>query len=124
MESLKFRMALPSVFPSSGSRLGPKMSSTMPRIRRCSPEIPNIVWVYLLALGFSSAVLTSRVCADEIHPSGNNAFQTVTGDDNEDDRQHWDRLYNTQSYVYGTQPASFLRDHLKLLTQGKVLDIA
>jgi 2-polyprenyl-3-methyl-5-hydroxy-6-metoxy-1,4-benzoquinol methylase len=62
--------------------------------------------------------------ADEIHPSGNNAYQTVTGDDNEDDRQHWDRLYNTQNYVYGTEPASFLKDHLKLLPNGKVLDIA
>jgi 2-polyprenyl-3-methyl-5-hydroxy-6-metoxy-1,4-benzoquinol methylase len=62
--------------------------------------------------------------ADEIHPSGNNAYQTVTGDDTEDDRRHWDRLYNTQSYVYGKEPAAFLRDNLKLLPQGKVLDIA
>jgi tellurite methyltransferase len=83
-----------------------------------------MLWVYLLALGFSSAVAPGGARADEIHPSGNNAYQTVTGDDNEDDRQHWDRLYNTQGYVYGTEPAGFLKDHLKLLPQGKVLDIA
>jgi 2-polyprenyl-3-methyl-5-hydroxy-6-metoxy-1,4-benzoquinol methylase len=79
----------------------------------------------LLGWAVSSLVLPRATVADEIHPSGNNAYQTVTGDDNEDDRLHWDRLYNTQSYLFGKEPAAFLKDHLKLLpNNGKVLDIA
>jgi len=60
----------------------------------------------------------------EIRPKGNNAYQMVTGDDSEEDRGHWDALYNTQAYVYGKEPASFLRDNVKLLPVGKALDIA
>jgi tellurite methyltransferase len=63
--------------------------------------------------------------ADEIQPHGSNAFQEVTGDGLEGDRQHWDNIYNTSSYVYGKEPAAFLKAHLGLLPKsGRVLDIA
>lgn len=66
----------------------------------------------------------SVASADEISPKGSNAYQLVTGDDSEEDRRHWDRIYNRRSYVYGKEPAAFLKDHLHLLSSGRVLDIA
>jgi SAM-dependent methyltransferase len=69
---------------------------------------------------------SGAVCwGDEIRPKGANAYQMVTGDDSEDDRQKWDKLYNTKAYVYGKEPASFLKQSLPfLLSTGKVLDLA
>jgi tellurite methyltransferase len=77
----------------------------------------------VLALG---ANLVSRAArADELRPSGSNAFQEVTGDDLEGDRQHWDNIFNTPAYVFGKEPAPFLSSHLKLLPPpGRALDIA
>ena len=48
----------------------------------------------------------------------------VTGTDADDDRSHWDQLYRTSQYVFGTEPAIFLKDHVHDLPVGKVLDIA
>jgi 2-polyprenyl-3-methyl-5-hydroxy-6-metoxy-1,4-benzoquinol methylase len=48
----------------------------------------------------------------------------VTGDDSEEDRRHWDRLFNTRSYVFGTEPAKFLLENVAKLPMGRVLDIA
>ena len=62
--------------------------------------------------------------ADETRPSGSNVYQMVTGDDSEDDRRHWDTIYNTRTYVFGKEPAAFLKDHINLLTAGRALDIA
>jgi 2-polyprenyl-3-methyl-5-hydroxy-6-metoxy-1,4-benzoquinol methylase len=64
------------------------------------------------------------VLADEIKPTGANAYQMVTGDDSEDDRRHWDKLYNTRTYVFGKEPASFLKEYAHLLHGGRSLDIA
>jgi len=62
--------------------------------------------------------------ADEIHPSKTNAYQMVSGDTTEDDRQKWDTLYSTKGYVYGKEPSAFLQETLRQLPMGKVLDIA
>jgi tellurite methyltransferase len=62
--------------------------------------------------------------ADEVRPIGANAYQMVTGDDSEDDRVHWDKLYNTRTYIYGKEPAEFLRQNSFLLRGGRALDIA
>ncbi len=61
---------------------------------------------------------------DEIKPLGANAYQMVTGDDSEDDRVHWDKLYNTRTYIYGKEPADFLQKNAYLLYGARVLDIA
>jgi 2-polyprenyl-3-methyl-5-hydroxy-6-metoxy-1,4-benzoquinol methylase len=76
------------------------------------------------ALSALSGVAPREVRADELRPSGNNAYQMVTGDDTEDDRKRWDRLFNTRTYVFGKEPASFLKDHVAMLQPGHVLDIA
>lgn len=60
----------------------------------------------------------------EVQPKGPNAYQLVTGDDADEHKGHWDSLYNTIGYVFGKEPAPFLRDHVSLLPPGKVLDIA
>lgn len=48
----------------------------------------------------------------------------VTGDDSEEDRGHWDKMYNTRAYIYGKEPAVFLRDNIARLPVGRALDIA
>ncbi len=64
--------------------------------------------------------------ADEIRPTGSNAYRMITGDDAEDDRRHWDRLYNTKIYVFGQEPSRFLKKQihfLKALHSGRALDL-
>ena len=48
----------------------------------------------------------------------------VTGDDSEQDRGHWDALFNTENYVFGKEPAAFVRDNIAKLPIGRALDIA
>lgn len=62
--------------------------------------------------------------SDETTPSGANVFQMVTGQDTEDDRQHWNTLFNTRAYVFGKEPSVFLRDYVHQLPIGRALDIA
>ncbi|QPJ61072.1 MAG: methyltransferase domain-containing protein [Candidatus Nitronauta litoralis] len=40
------------------------------------------------------------------------------------DQERWDSKYENEVYIFGTEPISFIRDNLKLLPKGKVLDIA
>lgn len=51
-------------------------------------------------------------------------FQKVTGDDPDESRRQWDLLYSTQSYVYGKEPAAFLKEKLGTIGVGRALDIA
>lgn len=48
----------------------------------------------------------------------------VTGDDSEEDRSQWDKKYKTKTYIFGKEPALFLKEHVNLLPVGKALDIA
>ena len=68
--------------------------------------------------------LVKLACAAETRPNGANAYQMVTGDDSEQDRGHWDALYNTNAYVFGKEPATFVRDNIDKLPIGRALDIA
>jgi tellurite methyltransferase len=72
----------------------------------------------------SISLVSGHGRADETRPTGSNAYQKVTGDDSEEDRRHWDRLFNTQNYVFGREPAIFVRDNISYLPVGRVLDIA
>jgi tellurite methyltransferase len=60
----------------------------------------------------------------DIQPKAANLYQMVTGDDVEDDRAHWDSVFNTRTYVFGKNPANFLRDNVDKLPVGRALDIA
>lgn len=62
--------------------------------------------------------------AEEIRPKRSNAYQMVTGDDSEEDRSRWDKLFSTHTYIFGKEPALFLRDNIDKLPVGKALDIA
>lgn len=68
--------------------------------------------------------ISLRCLADEIRPVGTNAYQMVTGDDSEEDRRRWDKLFNTHSYVFGKEPALFLRKNAHFLQGGRALDLA
>lgn len=119
------------------------MRRTIPSIKRCSPEIPNIGTIYRLlrslsigllgsVLGLSDGVARAlplvfpSACADELKPKGTNAYQMVTGDDSEDDRHRWDKLFSTKNYIYGKEPAPFLRENVQYFAGGggRALDIA
>jgi tellurite methyltransferase len=78
----------------------------------------------MMIFGAERIALTAVSHADEIRPTGANAYQMVTGDDAEDDRKRWDTIYNTRAYIFGKEPASFLRDNIGLLRPGRGLDIA
>lgn len=54
-----------------------------------------------------------------------NVYQAVTGEDVEQDKTHWDSLYDkTVGYVFGQEPAEILRANVDILPVGRALDIA
>ncbi len=57
-------------------------------------------------------------------PEGTNAYQMVTGEDSEDERSHWDAFLNRAQYVYGKEPAPFLKENIHVVRPGRALDIA
>jgi SAM-dependent methyltransferase len=61
---------------------------------------------------------------DEIQPVGTTTWQLITGDDPEDDRRQWDSIFSTRKYVFGTEPAAFVKDNVNRLPVGRALDIA
>lgn len=105
------------------------MSKTMPNMSRCSPEIPNMQRVYRAPWGVSILALAlamgqTQVLAGDVRPKGQNAYQMVTGDDVEEDRRQWDIKYNTKVYIFGREPALFLKKNIERLPVGTALDIA
>ncbi len=40
------------------------------------------------------------------------------------DQERWDSKYDTQAYIFGTEPVRFLAEHVHLLPKGKALDLA
>ena len=46
------------------------------------------------------------------------AFEAVTGDTADEDKNIWDSFYKNKNNVYGKEPVSFLRDHLKEIPKG------
>jgi SAM-dependent methyltransferase len=81
-------------------------------------------WAWVVVLGGGAVGLHAVASAGEITPRGLNKYQMVTGDDSEEDRGRWDALFNTRSYVFGKEPALFLKHNMRLLPLGRALDIA
>lgn len=101
----------------------------MPNIRRCSPEIPNILMLYKAGLVVSIWVFLSAQfsLADEISPTSHSSYQTVTGDDSDADQFRWNRLFSSEQYIFGKEPAPILKEYVGLLTEfskGRALDLA
>ena len=105
-------------------------------MRRCSPDTPNMNFLYrllgALSIGLiwsSSGILNKAYSGPiqnwgDIIPRGQNAYQLVTGDDSEEDRRSWDRLYQSNQYIFGKDPAEFLAKNVGYLQVGRALDIA
>lgn len=54
-----------------------------------------------------------------------NFFQTITGEDEEAEREQWNRIFRSQTFVAGEQPAPFVKQTLSLLPRkGRVLVLA
>lgn len=79
------------------------------------------LWIVLF---LSCAAVNDARAADDIKPKGESDFQRITGDDPEEDRSHWDALYNKKGYLYGVEPSAFLKRFVGVLTRGRALDIA
>jgi len=107
----------------------------MARMSRCSPEIPNIgAWVYRALRGLSIqglVVLTAglgfplEAFSDETTPNTASPYLRVTGQDEDEAREGWDRIFRqNKGYLYGTEPAPFLKEQVGRLPVGRALDIA
>lgn len=48
----------------------------------------------------------------------------VTGDGSEEDWSRWDAVHTSQNFIYGTDPAPFLTQHIQKIPVGRALDIA
>jgi SAM-dependent methyltransferase len=42
----------------------------------------------------------------------------------EEDRERWNKKYDTETYLFGREPIPFLKDHIDLLPKGAALDLA
>ena len=42
----------------------------------------------------------------------------------EEDKERWNKKYETGTYLFGREPIPFLKDHVALLPKGAVLDLA
>lgn len=74
----------------------------------------------MAALGCSRAGF-----ADEITPNAASSYLRVTGQDEEGAREGWDRVFRqNKGYLYGTDPAPFLKEQIGRLPVGRALDIA
>ena len=83
--------------------------------------------VFGLAILFFVVVLATqmkRASADDLAPKKTNLYQMVTGDDADEDKQNWDRVFQSKTYVFGREPSEFLKKNLDLLPRGRALDIA
>ena len=40
------------------------------------------------------------------------------------DQTRWDKYYNMEKFLYGTEPISFLKENINLLPKNKALDLA
>jgi tellurite methyltransferase len=92
---------------------------------RCSIEKPNIVQVYrpLWVVSILLMIINGFAHAEETRSNAPNAYQMITGDDSEEDRKNWDRLFNTKEYVFGTEPNSIVKESLPYLPKGRALDL-
>lgn len=62
--------------------------------------------------------------ADELKPQAPNTFQAISGADSEEETARWNRLYQQKKFVFGTEPATFLKENVSRLPRGKALDLA
>ena len=60
----------------------------------------------------------------EVRPKGTNVYQMVTGDDLEEDRRRWDKIYSIRAYIFGKEPSPFLKESVHFPEIGHGLDIA
>lgn len=83
-----------------------------------------LAWIFWPGVSQQLGRNSASHSLSELKPEGENAYQMVTGESPEDDRAQWDALYSTRGYVFGKEPAEFLRTQIDLLPVGTALDIA
>ena len=40
------------------------------------------------------------------------------------DQSRWDKHYNIEEFLFGTQPIQFLKENIQILPKGRALDLA
>lgn len=78
----------------------------------------------VLSIGVAASTLPRVLLASVFAPKGSNDYQKVTGESSEDDRSRWDALFDSNSYMFGREPALILKENIGLLPIGRALDIA
>ncbi|MEK7691808.1 MAG: methyltransferase domain-containing protein [Bdellovibrionota bacterium] len=81
----------------------------------------------ILTLGSidENCLISAVYAGDLTRPAVGSDFHAVTGDDTSGDSGQWDSVYKTKNYVFGKEPASILKEKLKILPSGgRALDIA
>ncbi len=89
------------------------------------PEMPNIGRFYLLLLVVSISLGCNRRSQTE-PTGGEQGFQALSGDNQELDRERWNRVFETSQYVFGRDPAALVFEAEKYFATsgGVALDIA
>jgi len=80
--------------------------------------------LFAAALALAILPACNRGSKPEVDKPEASLFQKLTGDDPEDDKSRWDQLFSTQEYVFGKEPALFLKDKVAQIPVGRALDIA
>ncbi len=80
--------------------------------------------LFVAALSLAILLACNKGPKPELDKPEASLFQKLTGDDPEDDKGRWDQLFSTQEYVFGKEPALFLKDQVVRIPVGRALDIA
>ena len=87
--------------------------------------------LFINILALIAVAVSTAACGTEAEESAPieglhrvNAYQMITGDDSDEEREHWNHAFRSQSNIFGEEPVSFVKDNLRLLPRGKALVLA
>src|SRR4051812_45503235 len=76
------------------------------------------------ALLLSCALAGAQSCAKAPEArKGPDSFQAITGNDLSEEREHWNRVFQSEEFVFGREPTPFLKENARYLTGKNALVI-
>ena len=79
--------------------------------------------VTLACVAFLALYFSSTNSSDRPQSKGPDSFQTITGNDMSEEREHWNAIFRVPEYIFGRDPDPFLKEHAHLLAGNKALVI-